>query len=240
MATNPYVNKVVYNNNTLLDLTADTITAEDLLEGVTAHDASGAQITGTREDFDTPSLSINANGLVYSTANHKYNAATLSSSHDPDFLPENIKKDVTIFGVTGILDPGEGPEPGELRWSKIIYHPGDNGADSRSIKITNLAGKPIMVLAYTDDKNTVHTSTKSLDFALFLNETGRGFTDTVFIDSVHGGNRPGNDTYLYPNLLYATYDNVNHGIELRTGSSSYGFFDRSDYVVWYLHDGTWS
>ena len=40
-------NKVIYGGNTLIDLTADTVTASDLLEGVTAHDASGAQITGT-------------------------------------------------------------------------------------------------------------------------------------------------------------------------------------------------
>ncbi len=240
MATNPYVNKVVYNNSTLLDLTADTITAEDLLEGVTAHDASGAQITGTREDFDTPSLSISDSGLVYSTANHKYNSTTLSSSHDPDFLPENIKKDVTIFGVTGLLDPGGGPEPGDLRWSKIIYHPGDNGADNRTLKITNLEGKPIIVLAYTDDKDTIHTTDKHLDWALFLNETGRGFTDANLIESIHGGTRPGDDMYNYGNMLAVTWDNVNHGIQFRTGSSSYGYFDRGDYVVWYLHDGTWS
>lgn len=41
------VNKVVYGNNTLIDLTSDTVTAETLAEGVTAHDASGAAILGT-------------------------------------------------------------------------------------------------------------------------------------------------------------------------------------------------
>lgn len=48
------INKVVYGNNTLIDLTADTITAADLQSGVTAHDASGAVITGTStKDSDT-------------------------------------------------------------------------------------------------------------------------------------------------------------------------------------------
>lgn len=51
---NQYVNKVIYGGNTLIDLTADTITAAQLLEGVTAHDKSGAQITGTLTyDADT-------------------------------------------------------------------------------------------------------------------------------------------------------------------------------------------
>lgn len=49
-----YVNKFVYNNETKFDLTADTITAADLAEGVTAHDKSGAPITGTNTyDIDS-------------------------------------------------------------------------------------------------------------------------------------------------------------------------------------------
>lgn len=42
------VNKVVINDKTVLDLTGDTVTPSDLVEGVTAHDATGTQITGTR------------------------------------------------------------------------------------------------------------------------------------------------------------------------------------------------
>ena len=42
------VNKVIINDNTVLDLTGDTVTTSDLREGVTAHDATGMQITGTR------------------------------------------------------------------------------------------------------------------------------------------------------------------------------------------------
>ena len=50
MANNPYVNKVQFGNETLIDLTQDTITADKLLYGYTAHDASGALITGTLTD----------------------------------------------------------------------------------------------------------------------------------------------------------------------------------------------
>lgn len=49
-----HVNKVVYGGRVLIDLTADTITAGDLHEGVTAHDKSGAAVTGTdTRDSDT-------------------------------------------------------------------------------------------------------------------------------------------------------------------------------------------
>lgn len=41
------VNKVVYGNNTLIDLTSDDVTAEKLITGTKAHDKSGSPITGT-------------------------------------------------------------------------------------------------------------------------------------------------------------------------------------------------
>ena len=47
MAETKKIGKVVLGDEVLIDLTADTITAEDLKEGVTAHDKSGAAITGT-------------------------------------------------------------------------------------------------------------------------------------------------------------------------------------------------
>lgn len=40
------ISKIVYSGKTLIDLTADTVTAEKILKGVTAHDKSGAVITG--------------------------------------------------------------------------------------------------------------------------------------------------------------------------------------------------
>lgn len=51
---NQYVSKVVLGTETLIDLTADTITAADLQSGVTAHGKDGAPITGTcTYDADT-------------------------------------------------------------------------------------------------------------------------------------------------------------------------------------------
>jgi hypothetical protein len=41
------ISKVVYGGNTLIDLTADTVTADKVLTGVKAHGADGEQITGT-------------------------------------------------------------------------------------------------------------------------------------------------------------------------------------------------
>ncbi len=48
------ISKVVYGNQTLIDLTSDTVQASDLAEGKTAHGADGERITGTNTyDADT-------------------------------------------------------------------------------------------------------------------------------------------------------------------------------------------
>lgn len=40
-------NKIIYGDTVLIDLTADTVTADKILTNYTAHDASGAIVTGT-------------------------------------------------------------------------------------------------------------------------------------------------------------------------------------------------
>ena len=44
------INKVQYGNTTLIDLTSDTVTADKLMQGYTAHDRTGALISGAIVD----------------------------------------------------------------------------------------------------------------------------------------------------------------------------------------------
>lgn len=61
MPNTKYVSKVVYFGETLIDLTNDTIEASKLLSGFTAHDKSGAPITGTSTfDADTKDATATA------------------------------------------------------------------------------------------------------------------------------------------------------------------------------------
>ncbi|MGN1410282.1 MAG: hypothetical protein ACI4XJ_08905 [Eubacteriales bacterium] len=59
MATNQYINKVIVGTETKLDLSADTITPDKLASGITAHDKSGAPITGTNT-YDVDSTDATA------------------------------------------------------------------------------------------------------------------------------------------------------------------------------------
>lgn len=56
MADTKTYNKIIYGGKTLIDLMGDTVSAATMLSGTTAHDKSGAAITGTcTYDSDTSS-----------------------------------------------------------------------------------------------------------------------------------------------------------------------------------------
>ena len=59
------VNKIIYNARVLLDLTADTVDAASLLAGKTAHDKSGAAITGTMPDIAAATKTLTAADASY-------------------------------------------------------------------------------------------------------------------------------------------------------------------------------
>lgn len=61
---NEYVNKVVLGSSTLIDLTSDTVTPSTLMQGYTAHDRSGALITGTASGGGTGGVTQDAQGYL--------------------------------------------------------------------------------------------------------------------------------------------------------------------------------
>lgn len=93
---NQYKNKIIYNGSTLIDLTSDTITAADLASGKTAHDKSGAIITGTNTyDSDTSNdTAVAAEILIGKTAHAIGNALTGT-------MPDNGGVTGTISTVAG-------------------------------------------------------------------------------------------------------------------------------------------
>ena len=64
-------NKVIYGGKVLIDLTGDTVTPADLAKGVTAHDKSGAEITGTStKDSDTSADTAAASEILRGKTAH--------------------------------------------------------------------------------------------------------------------------------------------------------------------------
>ena len=61
---NQYKNKIIYGDQTLIDLTSDTVTAASMLSGVIAHDASGAPVTGTIATRTSSDITLTNNTLT--------------------------------------------------------------------------------------------------------------------------------------------------------------------------------
>ena len=83
MANNPYVNKVVYGNNTLIDLTDATATADKILQGYTAYGADGQKLTGTATgggDITVESLSVTQNGTYTAPTGKAYSPVSVNVS----------------------------------------------------------------------------------------------------------------------------------------------------------------
>lgn len=92
------------------DATAD---AGNILKGYTAY-VNGEKITGTfettTETFDPKNPYIPSDKEVTIACANKQVTADIVIGTDANLIPENIKKDVTIFGVTGTMEGESGYE----------------------------------------------------------------------------------------------------------------------------------
>ena len=93
---NQYKSKIIYDGNVLIDLTADTITAADLASGKTAHDKSGAPITGTNTyDSDTSDDTATAAEILATKTAHARGTALTGT------MPNNGAVSGSISTVSG-------------------------------------------------------------------------------------------------------------------------------------------
>ena len=85
---------------TIIDLTADTITAEDLAAGVTAHDKSGAAITGTdTRDSDTSNDTASVAEILAGKTAHARGAQLVGT------MKNNGSAGVTVSSKSGATIP---------------------------------------------------------------------------------------------------------------------------------------
>ena len=107
MANNQYVNKVEYFGQTLIDISSDTVTANDILASKTAHDKSGAPITGNITNKGSTGITVSGGTSANIPAGY-YNGSGNVNVSDANLVSGNIKDGVTILGVTGDYQGGGG------------------------------------------------------------------------------------------------------------------------------------
>ena len=86
-----YINKLVVGNEVKFDLTGDTVAPNTLLTGATAHDKSGAQITGTCSyDSDTSDATVAVAEILKDKTAYARGAKIVGT------MPNNGPKNYTI------------------------------------------------------------------------------------------------------------------------------------------------
>lgn len=145
MANNPYVNKVVFGNTTVMDISDTTADPTKVLASEKFYDRSGAPQTGSctfdadtsdanataAEILDTKTAYVNGNKLTGSMPNRGAVTLTIDDINDElaiqngyhdgsgvakldatekaKIVAGNIKKDITILGVTGTYEGAATP-----------------------------------------------------------------------------------------------------------------------------------
>lgn len=177
MANNQYINKVIYGNTTLIDISSDTVTASDILTGKTAHDMSGAPITGTcTYDSDTTDADATAAEILLNKTAY-VNKNKLTGS-----MPNRGAVAGTISTVAGVYNIQNG------------YHDGsgtvaiDSTEQAKIIDSNIKAGVEILGVTGTYSGEEIHaqskTATPYTTQQVILPDSGYDYLSQVTVEAI--------------------------------------------------------
>lgn len=108
------INKVIYGGRTLIDLSDDTVTADKILDGFTAHDKKGETITGTMKNNSAVAGTISSKDEQYTVPQGYHDGSGKVGIVDTEkekLVPANIREGITLLGVEGTMSGTEDAKP---------------------------------------------------------------------------------------------------------------------------------
>lgn len=100
------ISKVVFDGQTLIDLTQDTVTSDSLLSGKKAHNAKGEEIVGSmynRGGIDGRIYNADTPYLIPEGFHDGTGTVDIAQVEKDKIIPDNIREGVTILGVEGTM-----------------------------------------------------------------------------------------------------------------------------------------
>lgn len=221
------VNKIIYNGETLVDLTSDTLTADDLAAGVTATGADGKPLVGL-----LPKVTIDAELSLFSTNPVQNKTITAALSN----LNIDIATNDEIDNALNVAGSGDLPTTGSI----VPIAMGGTGATTTAGARTNLGvsatadfanvafsgayddltGKPAIPSRTSDlANNSGYITSSALNgYVKSVNGTSPDSNGNVSI-SVSGGGSSGGSNYTLPTASNSTLGGVKVGSGLTINTS---------------------
>lgn len=221
------VNKIIYNGETLVDLTSDTVTADDLAVGVTATGADGKPLVGL-----LPKVTIDAELSLFSTNPVQNKTITAALSN----LDIDIATNDEIDNALNVAGSGDLPTTGGI----VPIAMGGTGATTTAGARTNLGvsatadfanvafsgvyddltGRPAIPSQTSDLANNSGyiTSSALSGYVKSVNGTAPDSSGNVTI-SVSGGGSSGGGNYTLPTASSSTLGGVKVGSGLTINTS---------------------
>lgn len=171
-------NKIIYGGEVLIDLTSDTVTAADLALGVTAHDRSGAIITGeSTKDADTSDANAAASELLSGKTAYVSGSKVTGTMPNRGAIDEAITtKAQTITVPSGYHDGSGTVQIDETEQAKIIAENIKNGVEILGVTGTLEPAENVTAQARTA---TPYTTAQTI-----LPETGYDYLSQVTVEAI--------------------------------------------------------
>lgn len=221
------VNKIIYNGETLVDLTSDTVTADDLAAGVTATGADGKPLVGL-----LPKVTIDAELSLFSTnpVQNKTITAALSNLNIDIATNDEIDNSLNVAGsgdlpTTGGIVPIAMGGTGATTTAGARTNLGVSAtADFANVAFSgaydDLTGKPAIPSRTSDlANNSGYITSSALNgYVKSVNGTSPDSNGNVSI-SVSGGGSSGGSNYTLPTASNSTLGGVKVGSGLTINTS---------------------